>query len=81
MRIFNENEIVGGLGELEEIYKVEPIGVKYTCDKCGEGEMLSTGKNNWSANPPQFEHVCSICNHKDYFFEKYPLVRFRTVQM
>lgn len=61
---------------MEEKYKVEPVGIKYICDECNMGEMVPTGKNNWSVNPPQFEHSCSMCSQKVYFKEKYPLIRF-----
>lgn len=64
---------------MEEMYAVEPIGIKYICDTCGKGEMFSTGKNDWTINPPQFEHLCSNCSQKEFLKEKYPLVRFRRV--
>lgn len=68
-----------GVKSLEETYKIEPIGVKYICDKCKEGEMLPTGNNDWATNPPQFEHACTFCNQIENFEEKYPLVRFKVI--
>jgi hypothetical protein len=55
-------------------------GVKNICDKYGKGEMLLTGNNDWSAERETFEHKCSNCGEKRMFSEKYPLIRYRTVE-
>lgn len=64
---------------MEEVYSVKPVGVKYNCDFCKKGEMLPTGKNVWSTEPPQFEHECTHCYAKILFDEKYPLIRYALV--
>lgn len=63
---------------MEERFEVRPYGVKYTCDYCNKGEMLPTGKNNWSTDLPQIEHWCDKCNYKVDLSEKYPLIRYET---
>lgn len=61
---------------MENFYEVHPIGIKYICDICCKGDMLPTGRNEWSASPPAFEHVCNKCGQKANFTEKYSLIRF-----
>jgi DNA-directed RNA polymerase subunit RPC12/RpoP len=68
-----------GINGMEETFDVKPVGVKYICDKCGKGEMLPTGRNDWSANPPLLEHECNYCGTKMKFHEKYPLIRYQTI--
>lgn len=61
---------------MEEIFDVKPIGIRYVCDYCGKGEMVPTGKNDWSVNPPKLEHMCKKCEFKMILNEKYPLIRY-----
>lgn len=64
---------------MEKEFTVKPIGVKYICDYCKVGEMISTGNNNWSSNPPKLEHKCNHCGTKILLNEKYPLIRYKTI--
>ncbi|MGG3451170.1 hypothetical protein [Domibacillus aminovorans] len=64
---------------MEQTFEVQPCGVKYICDTCGEGELLPNGKNDWSAEQKPFEHECTECGQKKMFSEKYPLVRYKNV--
>lgn len=64
---------------MEEKFLVKPVGVKYICDSCKVGEMLPTGNNNWSSNPPKFEHKCTHCYTKVLLNEKYPLIRYENM--
>ena len=57
-----------------------PVGVDFTCDKCGEGDMQHTGLTK--DQPVQnnsvhrlFHHKCSKCKHEQLFAEIYPLMR------
>ncbi|MED1603656.1 hypothetical protein [Alkalihalophilus marmarensis] len=61
---------------MELQFEVKPVGVKYICDKCNEGEMLPTGKNKWLNEPPQIEHKCNKCRYIQNFKETYPLIRY-----
>jgi len=64
---------------MEKHYAVQPTGVQYICDTCREGEMLPTGQNNWSTDPPEFEHSCNQCGTKNTLKEKYPLIRYQSI--
>lgn len=61
---------------MEKRFEVVPVGVKYVCDKCEEGEMQSTGKNMKMADPPKFEHECIKCKRIEYFAKKYPTIEY-----
>jgi predicted RNA-binding Zn-ribbon protein involved in translation (DUF1610 family) len=63
----------------EREYEVTPIGVDYTCDKCGAGVMENTGQALLS-NPPKYVHRCNSCGHEDSFPVVYPAVRFQRPQ-
>lgn len=61
---------------MERKFTVKPVGVKYICDSCGEGEMIYTGDIIFS-DPPKFKHTCSNCDINQNYSEKYPLVRYQ----
>ena len=44
--------------------------IKYICDKCGKGEMIST-------SPPQWNHRCNECGHEQILDGDYPRIEFR----
>lgn len=62
----------------EQQFEIQPVVVRYICDKCGDGEMLQSGKIAWMTDPPQMPHKCTKCGHEQAFTEKYPAVRFVT---
>lgn len=62
---------------MEKEYFVIPVGVKYICNFCGGGEMIPTNKNNWSVDPPNFEHKCNNCGKEILLNEKYPTIRYK----
>ncbi|UOK49472.1 hypothetical protein KU891_29105 (plasmid) [Bacillus tropicus] len=64
---------------MEQTFEVRPFGVKYICDSCGEGEMLHTGEIKWRSSPPELAHECNQCGHKEYFHDKYPLIRWESL--
>ena len=53
---------------------LRPIQVDYRCDECEKGYYRPVNTMLLS-DPPQFEHFCTECNHKQTFYEKYPTVR------
>ncbi|PFR59003.1 hypothetical protein COK36_20065 [Bacillus cereus] len=61
---------------MEQRFEVKPIGVKYICDSCEEGEMIYTGEMLFF-NPPTFKHTCNNCDSNQNFIEKYPLIRYQ----
>ena len=60
----------------ETIKRVVPVKVSYTCDECGQGEMLPTGLilTSW---PEKIEHKCTNCKTTKYFTTKYPTIRYQ----
>lgn len=61
---------------MERNFEVKPIGVKYICDKCGDGEMLPTGKMKMFETHALYPHICNKCATEKDFIEKYPLIRY-----
>lgn len=59
----------------EQTYELKPVGVRYVCDKCGEGEMQRNGIV-LTAYPPRYMHACSKCGHRQAFTEVYPSIRW-----
>lgn len=61
--------------ENEKLFGIRPIGVKYVCPFCKEGEMkLNT--NAPITMPKMFPHTCTKCG-KDLLLDKtYPYVEF-----
>lgn len=65
----------------EFTYPVKPIGVGYTCDQCGKGQMkyqkLVFG-GHMEARTTAFEHKCSNseCGHVQEFPIQYPTIRY-----
>jgi len=41
------------------------------CPKCNKGYMRPTGIVK-TTNPPQYEHACTICGHKQDYGVRYP---------
>jgi hypothetical protein len=55
----------------EQEFEIRPVGVKYICDKCSEGEMLPEGEASLSDGRTLYPHSCSKCGHKEVFNERY----------
>ena len=59
----------------EELFKLTPIGVRYICEHCNEGEMKVV-------NPPEqnplsfFKHECSKCKGVLYLQKCYPYIEW-----
>lgn len=53
------------------------IAVKkdYTCDACGEGQMIPTGIT-LTSYPRQYPHVCNKCELHQTFYVTYPYIDF-----
>lgn len=64
---------------MEKEFLVKPIGIKYICDTCNEGEMIPTGENNWLTNPPNFNHKCNKCGKELLLSDKYPIIRYKEI--
>ena len=61
--------------EHEELFEVKPIGVRYICEFCNEGEMIYSASSN--TVQALYPHKCSKC-HKDMMLPKiYPYIEWR----
>jgi|APSaa5957512576_1039674.scaffolds.fasta_scaffold298337_2 hypothetical protein len=63
---------------MEVSKEIKTYRIHYYCDKCGEGEMLPTGKCLMT-NPPQYPHKCNKCNEARGFPDKYPALAFKVI--
>lgn len=57
------------MAEKETVLKL--VRVNYTCDKCNQGLMQTTGLVLTSV-PPQYPHVCNQCGYEMTFKVAYP---------
>jgi hypothetical protein len=58
---------------------VQMLLVDEVCDNCGKGMMRPNGNNMITANPPQFEHKCTECDHTAAYPQSFPTTGFRTI--
>lgn len=70
------------LNEHERAFNVKPIGIKYICEFCNEGEQICTNKSpiivekNGVKIPNMREHKCSKCGKIMMLPKSYPYVEF-----
>lgn len=50
--------------------------VAMRCDRCGKGEMRSTGRGLTGAETV-WEHRCDGCGHEAWFGRTYPALRYK----
>lgn len=63
----------------EREYPIQPVGVEYVCDACGQGTVELTGVM-LASDPPQWPHKCNHCGHQVNLRDKYPTVRYRAAK-
>lgn len=80
-----EDKLNTTLSENEERFEIRPIGIRYKCPYCHEGEMKSIigeeslikikndGKIN---NPLLFRHICTKCNKTLLLPKQYPYIEW-----
>lgn len=69
--------------EHERTFPIKPIGVKYICEFCGEGEMkVSEDARTFvlTSNPPLIKHVCTKCGKEMLLPKSYPYVEWVPVE-
>lgn len=64
----------------EETFDLRPIGIRYRCEFCNEGEM-KYGTNEGPAialtvNPPLYEHKCTKCGKTMHLPKMYPYIEW-----
>jgi len=60
----------------EREFPIEPYGVAYECDECGEEMKPTAEKVAWLTLPVRFPHEC-VNGHQAALTEQYPTVRWR----
>lgn len=67
------------LNEHERAFPIKPVGIKYICEFCGEGEMkVSEDTRTFilTSNPPMITHVCTKCGKEMLLPKSYPYVEW-----
>ena len=63
---------------MEQDYAVVPVGKRYICDDCGQGEcvVVQGPHNNFITRGQDIKvrHECTACKKVIYLDNKYPLV-------
>lgn len=61
---------------MSETYSpVRAVKTNYICDRCSEGNMVSTNVSNLT-HPPQFLHRCDVCKWTASFTKIYPHIEY-----
>lgn len=65
----------------EEVFPVEPVGVRYICEFCNEGEMIRTdhAPNPGVVSPTLYEHKCTNCGKTMFLPKVYPYIEWAPV--
>ena len=68
-------------GPHEETFDITPIGVKYICEFCNEGEMVrDTSQTVLMSDPPMFQHICTKCGKTMILPKVYPYIEWVPVE-
>ena len=66
----------------EQTFSIRPIGVKYICEYCGEGEMKFINDDFFAimsstdSNPSMRKHRCDKCNGELFLPKVYPYIEW-----
>lgn len=65
----------------EETFDLRPIGIKYRCEFCNEGEMkYGTGNDQpaiaLAVHPPLYQHTCTKCGKTMHLPKMYPYIEW-----
>jgi hypothetical protein len=60
----------------EREFSIEPYGVAFDCETCGEEMKPTSEAVAWLTQPVQFPHECPN-GHQTTLPERYPTVRWR----
>ena len=61
---------------MDELSYLQPVLVKMKCDKCGNGYMKRDDSIILLTSPPQYEHNCEKCGHRETYYKSYPCIEF-----
>lgn len=67
----------------EEEFEVVPVGIRYRCEYCQEGEMIAQSRkpipvmDRMIQRPIMIEHVCTHCGKTMLLPKSYPYIDWR----
>lgn len=65
------------LKEHEQAFNIKPVGVKYICEICNDGEMIVDHLGETlMTNPPLIPHKCNKCNSTMHLPKQYPYIEW-----
>lgn len=67
--------------EHEETFNLKPVGVRYICEFCNEGEMKVDPSGDAATimtNPPLIPHKCTKCGKTMHLRKQYPYIEWET---
>lgn len=69
------------LGEHEEMFDVKPVGIKYVCEHCNEGEMIAVHGEMMivpaeKSGPFMIKHRCNKCGGTLMLPKTYPYIQW-----
>ena len=62
------------LKSYEKEFNIKPMGVKYICEYCNEGEMKFSAPNNEYES--LYNHICDKCNGELSLPKIYPYIKW-----
>lgn len=74
---------MNNLSDHEERFNIRPVGIKYRCEFCGEGEMkVSDDARTFilTSNPPMIKHICTKCGKDMLLPKSYPYIEWIPVE-
>lgn len=70
----------------EEAFEVRPIGIRYRCEFCNEGEMIASPELKLVVEavkiegPVMIRHICSKCNKEMLLPKSYPYIEYIPIE-
>ena len=72
------------LKEHEEAFELKPVGIRYTCEFCNEGEMIYDSNNPFSlqefGHTRMISHKCNKCGKDMKLPKTYPYIEWVTAE-
>lgn len=67
------------LNEHERAFPIKPVGIKYVCEFCNEGEMRVDPNGDQCVlmtNPSMIPHKCTKCGKTMHLTKSYPYIEW-----
>lgn len=70
------------LTEHEEMFELKPIGIRYRCEFCNDGEMIASNSETliveYGGGPYMRTHTCNKCGKSMKLPKTYPYIEWVT---